>query len=1103
MSIERAPATAAARQSTNSPERTRTRDANAILVLGMHRSGTSAVARVIGLMGADIGTADELLPAHPTDNPTGYWERAELNAIHDRMLEAVGHRWDRLAGFDPRQLETETLEPAGAALQALIDRLQAAGKPWVAKDPRLCLLLSPWRARVAAACVVVVRDPREIAASMGAGPRGVFTSPFVVALWEKYLRTLLADLDGASALFVDYAALLADPHAQSRRLLRGLQALGIEGLQPPEPQALDAFLSHDLRRSAPRAHVTLSPDQERLYSWLRTQCDARSAVPVHDYPQAPAPDALLAEFEAAFAFHREHGRAEAAADTRERLAAIEARLARQDEERAVWLAELAARREEVARLQAEVATRREEAARLQAEVATRREEAARLQAEVNAQRAEAESQRDRAERALADNVTLTARMQAGERERAALAAEQEGLAQENTRLGGEVAESRRHAAALEDSVRALRASWSWRLTAPLRGIGRWLRWRPRFAAEQRLHRWYYAAPGVNAARKRALILWLHEHAPWLTRHTLSYRLYRQSRDLEAERARTHEERERRQRMDERRAATLVATLPRPPTISIVMPVYNVERRWLMEAVDSVRRQFYPHWELCIADDASTRADTRAALDEIERWGDARIKLRRLPQNRGIAGASNAALELATGEFVGLLDHDDELSRDALLEMALRIATDDPDVLYSDEDKLDADGRHREPHFKPDFNLEYFFSVNYICHFTVLRRALLERIGGFRPGFDGAQDYDLLLRAIEQTERVAHIPKVLYHWRQTESSTATISAAKPHAWDAGLRALGESLARRGIDAVAERGPYPTTYRVRRAIRGQPLVSILIPFRDKPELLAACVGSILERSDYPHFEILGIDNGSREPATQRLLAELVRRDARVRFERYDAPFNFSAVNNFGARKARGEHLLFLNNDTEVISAEWLRALLEHSQRPEIGVVGAKLLYGDGTIQHAGVIVGIGGVAGHAHLFHPGDHPGYFARAQLPQRLSAVTFACAMTRREVFEQLGGLNERELAVAFNDIDYCLRAVEAGFEVIYTPFAALYHHESRSRGYEDNPEKQARFAREVAYMRERHRVILERGDPHYNPNLRLDCNDFTPQPGYADALPL
>ncbi len=675
-------------------------------------------------------------------------------------------------------------------------------------------------------------------------------------------------------------------------------------------------------------------------------------------------------------------------------------------------------------------------------------------------------------------------------------AERSQLRDQLTRLG-------EHATTLQQGIDALLMSWSWKITAPLRAIANAIRPRTSFGMEQRLYRWYYGFPGLDAARKRVLIVWLHEHAAWLTRHTLSYRILQQSKTEVTNSASSAGTFNGLQRMDANRASAIVSAMHNAPRISIVMPVYNVEARWLNAAVESVRRQFYPHWELCIADDASTNTETREALTALERSGDPRVKVKHLRRNTGIAEASNTALNLTSGDYVGLLDNDDELTRDALLEVALTILDQDPDIVYSDEDKLDVDGRHVEAHFKPDFNPEYFFSTNYLCHFTVLRQTLLKRIGGFRAGFDGAQDFDLFLRASEQGERVAHIPKVLYHWRKTAGSTATASSTKPKSWDAGRRALAESLQRRGINAEAEAGPHPNTYRVRRTIIGEPLVSILIPFRDKPKLLSTCVGSILKKTDYSNFEILGIDNGSTEDATHALMSKLAARDSRVRFVRYDIPFNYSAINNFGATQTCGEHLLFLNNDTEVISAEWLRAMLEHSQRPQVGAVGAKLLYPDGRIQHAGVIAGMGGVAGHAHLLQPGDHPGYFARAQLVQNLSAVTFACAMTRRAVFEQVGGLNETDLMIAFNDIDYCLRLREAGYQVVYTPFATLYHHESLSRGYEDNPEKQARFVREVDYMRQRYREILQRGDPHYNPNLRLDVNDFSVRPGYVEALPL
>ena len=1010
-----------------------------ILIMGMHRSGTSAVARVIEALGAYPGEPEELLPAHKNDNPAGYWERTDIVREHDRLLASVGHAWDRVAGFDASALDNEQFKSLHDALRPIIDSLQAHGTTWLVKDPRLSILLPLWLPLVdRAACVVVVRDPREIAASLRDTPRGILTSQFPLLLWEKYLRSLLRGLQGRHALFVSYTALLADPQTQTSRLLHGLDALGAAGLSLPTSSPAD-LIDDDQHHSRIEEHLTLSPEQAALADWLEAQTREAGPVTVTGYPDAVPPDATLAEFEAAFDHHIERGSAEA----NHRIEVIQ---------------HLHAEREQGYRRQAQ--EYEQEIAVHQHDLALERTRVSELTSEL----------------AAASDATNTLRQQH--------------------------AELSRHAAALGSSVDELKTSLSWRITAPLRWIARALT--PRFSwnVEQKLFRLYYGFPGVSHSRKRAFVLWLHKRASWLTRKTMSYHLQQRSETTNRSLGRP-ESAHRRPRMDRAWASVAIQRMPRHPLISIAMPVYNIDPRWLMLAVDSVREQYYPHWELCIADDASTNPQTRAALDQLVEEDNAQIKVMRLPKNVGIAIASNAALGLATGEYIGLLDHDDELTRDALLEVARTIINANPDFVYSDEDKLDFDGSHCEPHFKPDFSPDFFFASNYLCHFSVIRRSLVEDIRGFRSGFDGAQDYDLFLRAIERSEKIVHIPKVLYHWRKTATSTASKSSAKPKSWSAGQRALVDSMQRQRIAADVELGPYPNTYRVRRRIHGTPLVSIVIPFRDKPDVLSVCIRSILDKTDYPHFEIVGIDNDSSDLAMHALKDKLVRADARVRFVHYARPFNYSAINNFGVTQTRGEHLLLLNNDTEVIAPEWLRAMLEHSQRPDVGIVGAKLLYPDKRIQHTGVVIGAGGVAGHAHLLMDGQYPGYFGRAQLPQNVSAVTFACAMTRRAVFDQLGGLNEKELAIAFNDVDFCLRAREAGYLIVYTPFAELYHHESLTRGSEDNAEKKARFAFEVDYMQKRHAEILRDGDPYYNRNLRLDISDFSPKPGYADQLPL
>lgn len=1074
----------------------------------MHRSGTSAVARLLGLMGAEIGSDDELLPAHPIDNPTGYWERAEVNKINDALLATSGHDWDHLSGFDPATLDSDATHAAKERIRLLAARLDFGGKPWLVKDPRLCLLLPQWLPLLRnPACVVVVRDPCEIAASMITGDRGTFTSGFVLALWEKYLRTLLTSIDGRRAIFISYAKLMAQPVAQCARLLRGLRDLGVDGLHEADDSEVSAFLDPHLRRSLPGAHVRLSSERAVLREWLEAQSMEQGVVSVGRVPQASAPDPELAEYEAAFKHHINRGRWEFASETSERLHRIETTLAEQHaerarldahhaQERAQWSSEIAAQRRQFeAALQAErdaaMARTREFEFTLRVERDT---SAARTQEFEQALQAERDAS---AVRAREFDAALQAEHEA------TAAREREHAAQVRC-LKERHADLQRHSNALDESVQALRTSWSWKITAPLRGLANFARIRRGFRHEYRLYRIYYALPGMSAVRKRALIVWLHRHASWLTRNTLSYQFYQQARQQAHTQAAAREERDRLQRLDARRAAHLLGTLPRHPLISIVMPVYNVDRRWLMAAVTSVKRQFYPHWELCIADDASTREETRLALDELQAAKDPRFKIVRLPTNRGIALASNAAFELVTGEFTGLLDHDDELTRDALIEIVRAINVQDADLIYSDEDKTDEEYVRKNPFFKPDFSLEYFFSNNYLCHFTVLRTKILKRIGGFREGVDGAQDFDLFLRFTEHTQRVAHIPKVLYHWRMIDGSTAAVASAKPYTWEAGRLALEHTLRNRGLAAHAEQGPFPNTYRVRYDIKGEPLVSILIPFRDKPELLRLCVDSILEKTNYANFEIVGLDNGSVQVETQKLIRELEKLDSRVRFLHYDAPFNFSAINNFGVRHARGEHFLLLNNDTEVLSAEWLRAMLEHSQREEVGVVGARLLYPDDTVQHAGVVIDRNVVAMHPFQYTPAHHPGYAALPHLLHNVSAVTFACAMTRREVFEKLGGLDEAHLPVCYNDVDYCLRAREAGYVVVYTPYAVLRHYESKSRGIDDHLTRETRFRDELAFMQQRHASILRDGDPYYNPNLSLGVQGgYQPNSDYANELPL
>lgn len=540
-----------------------------------------------------------------------------------------------------------------------------------------------------------------------------------------------------------------------------------------------------------------------------------------------------------------------------------------------------------------------------------------------------------------------------------------------------------------------------------------------------------------------------------------------------------------------RLEVLAKALPLRPIISVVMPTYNPDPTWLDAAINSVRQQLYPHWELCIADDASTNPAVRTVLERYARE-DSRIKIIFREQNGHISAASNSALSLVTGDWVALLDHDDLLSEHALFWVAEAINSHpDAALFYSDEDKVDETGRRFDPYFKCDWNLDLFYSHNLITHLGVYRSEQVRAIGGFRPGLEGAQDYDLALRYIEhiRPNQIHHIPRVLYHWRAHAASTAQSSDAKPYAMQAGERALNEHLQRCNIAASAELSGHG--YRLRYALPTPlPLVSLIIPTRNGLALIRTCVDSILNKTDYANYEILIVDNGSDDPATLAYFDHL-RKDSRVRIIRDDGPFNYSALNNAAASIAKGEVLGLLNNDLEVITKEWLTEMVSLALQPAIGAVGARLWYPDDRLQHGGVILGIGGVAGHAHKGFPKGHPGYLGRASLISGFSAVTAACLVVRKEIFTSVGGLDEIDLKVACNDIDFCLRVRAAGYRNVWTPYAELYHHESATRGYEDTPEKIARLAAESAVMQARWGELLA-NDPAYSPNLTLDHEDFS-----------
>ena len=531
-----------------------------------------------------------------------------------------------------------------------------------------------------------------------------------------------------------------------------------------------------------------------------------------------------------------------------------------------------------------------------------------------------------------------------------------------------------------------------------------------------------------------------------------------------------------------------------PLISVAVPAYRTPEKFLAQMIDSLLAQTYGNWELCIANGSPEDSAMKKVLEEYTKK-DSRIRVSELTENKGIAGNTNAALEMAQGEFVGLLDHDDLLAPNALYEIVRALDEDrNLDAVYTDEDKVTTElDEHFQPHLKPDFNLDLLRSNNYICHFFVVRRSIVQKIGGFRQEFDGAQDHDFIFRCIETAEKVGHIPEILYHWRTHKASTADNPASKMYAFDAGKRAIEAHLKRTGTEGIVSHTPDLGFFRVKYPVQGQPLVSVIIPNKDEKETLKACIDSIREKTEYPNYEIIIVENNSTTDEIFQYYKELSQ-DPRIRLLRWKKEFNYSAINNYGVCHANGEYLLFLNNDVTVITPGWIKELLGVCQRPEVGAAGVKLIYPDNTIQHAGCVIGLGGIAGHMFVDMPANRTGYLHKASILQDMSAVTAACMMMKRTAFEEAGGFTEK-LSVAFNDVDLCLKVRKNHKLIVYDPYVQLYHMESKTRGAEDNKEKVRRFQEEIEYMRCQWIDILKKGDPYYNKNLSLTKWNYSLRP--------
>ena len=531
-----------------------------------------------------------------------------------------------------------------------------------------------------------------------------------------------------------------------------------------------------------------------------------------------------------------------------------------------------------------------------------------------------------------------------------------------------------------------------------------------------------------------------------------------------------------------------------PKISFVVPLYKTPEKYLRRLTESFQEQTYSNWELCFSDGSGAQSPLTELLKELTAK-DNRIKYVSHEEPLQISENTNSAIEIATGDFIAFADHDDELTPNALFE-CVKAINEKPQtlVIYTDEDKMSMDGhKFFQPHFKPDYNPDLLCTVNYICHLFVVSRKVFEKVGGLRSEFDGAQDYDFVLRCVEavKDEEICHIPKILYHWRCHEDSTAENPESKLYAFEAGRRAVQAHYERTGIHAEVFKGEYLGLYRTKFIRDHDPLISIIIPNKDHIDDLKRCMESIEQKSTYKNYEYIIVENNSTDSATFEYYKKLEAENPKVRMVYWDGVFNYSAINNYGASFAKGEYLLLLNNDTEIINPDCLEELLGYCMRKDVGAVGARLYYEDDTIQHAGVVIGFGGIAGHCFVQQKRGTTGYCHRIICAQDYSAVTAACMMVKKSAFDAVGGLSE-ELAVAFNDIDFCMKLRKAGYLIVYNPYAELYHYESKSRGLEDTPEKVARFNKEIATFEKKWPEILKNGDPYYNPNLTLKSQDFS-----------
>lgn len=1085
-----------------------------IIVLGMHRSGTSAVARLLNMMGAYFAPERMELPVNSA-NPKGYWERRDVINLNEDILKSLHVSWDRIAEFTPQTINSEIIQHFQPYAAEIILGLDAQ-RPWMLKDPRLCLLLPLWLPLLEVpVCVFVYRSPIQVAQSLA--KREKFSLRLGMALWEKYNLCALESSKTLQRILINYEELMQNPLATVKKLHEQLQQLEVQGLRLPSEKEIRCFLEPTLFHaqgddSLQNAYIT--PQQAHLFNTLQDG----SILTMKPLPTlSGGAQEILDEYE-----HRLREEA--------KFAALQQEVEQLTQAHQVHVEQLTQTHQHLeATLRSEMAEAKQSfdkqwLANLRSQALIVSDYQAQLTAstqqlhEISGKLTELHTERQQLH-----NETLSLRgVVAGKKQELTvletqLATKDQQFAAQTAAQTSEISNKTQYIAVLTQRLHQqeenMQRLWSWvmALQTDILAVFNSLSWKSGRSLTNFIFRLTLRKPGATA----------EDHIKALIDTIAQYRA-RPVDDIPLEQLAAPD--------TPAIAMTPVADVPRAaihqnpmdyprwirnydtlnskiikrmqqrisewghqPTISIVMPTYNTEEKWLRAAIDSVLAQIYPNWELCIADDASTQPRVRQVLQEYARR-DSRIKVTFRDKNGHISAASNTALELVTGAYIGFLDHDDTLAEHALFWVVQDINQyPNHKLWYSDEDKINENNERYDPYFKCDWNYDLFLSHNLVTHFAVYHADVIEKVGGLREGYEGAQDYDLVLRVIEQISptEIRHIPRVLYHWRAIATSTAVSPDAKPYALIAAQKAIAEHLERKGMKAKVMDAPEILgTNRVQYLLpHAPPLVSILIPTRNAVELVKMCVESILEKTAYRNYEILIINNNSDDPVALDYM-ERLEIAGKARVIDYPHPFNYAAMNNYAVEHARGEIIVLLNNDIEVINSDWLGEMVSHALRPDIGAVGARLWYPDNTLQHGGVVLGIGGVAGHAHKAFPRGHVGYFGRAALLQNFSAVTGACLAVRKSVYLAVSGLDAEHLTVALNDVDFCLKMSEIGLRVIWTPYAELYHHESATRGYEDTPEKSARYEKERLYMKNRWENFLLM-DPAYSPNLTLETQDF------------